>query len=34
VGWWVGGLPDMGDLWDDMGDGISPSLFAGRQADK
>jgi hypothetical protein len=34
VGWWVGGLPDMGDLWDDMGDGMSPSLFGGRQTDE
>ena len=32
-GWYVGGLPDMGVLWDDMGDGMSPSLFAAGQTD-
>ena len=29
-GWYVGGLPDMGDLWDDMGDGMSPVILAGK----
>lgn len=34
MGWYLGGLPDMGYLWDDMGDGMSPTLCAGRQADE
>jgi hypothetical protein len=34
VGWYLGRLPDMGDLWDDMGEGMSPSLSAGRRADE
>jgi hypothetical protein len=29
VGWYMGGLAEIGDLWSDMGDGMSPSLFAG-----
>jgi len=28
-GWYVGGLPDMGDLWNDMDDGVSPTLWPG-----
>jgi len=31
AGWYLGGLPDVGDLWDDMGDGMSPTLLLGRR---